>query len=79
MHPEHVLSMRWAQAQTIARQTCGRIFQTGGAPHDALALHGLGVDDRDELDWPRAVDLISHALATTDRTAHDQRQGRMAA
>lgn len=59
--PAHSNSMQWHHAQSIARQTCARVFRDGGQPSDALQEFDLKSSDIG-LGWSRAVELITESL-----------------
>jgi hypothetical protein len=60
--PAHSNSMQWHHAQSIARQTCARVFRDGGQPADALQEFDLKSSDVDKLGWGRTVELITESL-----------------
>ena len=60
--PEHVNGLQWHNAQSIARQTCARVFRDGGQPADALQAFDLNPADAGKLGWGRAVELIAQSL-----------------
>jgi hypothetical protein len=60
--PAHSNSMQWHHAQSIARQTCARVFRDGGQPADALQEFDASVRSADKIGWGRAVELITQSL-----------------
>jgi hypothetical protein len=60
--PAHSNSMQWHHAQSIARQTCARVFRDGGQPADALLEFDLKSSDGSKIGWARAVELITESL-----------------
>jgi hypothetical protein len=57
--PAHVNSLQWHHAQSIARQTCARVFRDGGQPADALQVFDIKLSETRRLGWARAVELIT--------------------
>jgi hypothetical protein len=60
--PSHLNPMQWHQAQAVSRQACARVFRDGGSPSDALASFGL--DEKGDISWEKAVDLIAEEICT---------------
>jgi hypothetical protein len=60
--PPHVNALQWHHAQSIARQTCARVFRDGGQPADALQAFDVKLTETHRLGWSRAVELITEAL-----------------
>jgi hypothetical protein len=60
--PSHINSLQWHHAQSIARQTCARVFRNGGQPADALLEFSLKMTETNKLGWGRAVELITESL-----------------
>jgi hypothetical protein len=60
--PAHSNSMQWHHAQSIARQSCARVFRDGGQPTDALREFDVDVFHTGKLGWGRAVELITDSL-----------------
>jgi hypothetical protein len=60
--PSHVNALQWHHAQSIARQTCARVFRDGGQPADALQSFNLALTETHYLGWGRAVELITESL-----------------
>lgn len=62
MKPRHIHDIQWAEALTIARQNCARIFRDGGTPADALAAFGIFHASAATLDWSDGVEVIAAYL-----------------
>jgi hypothetical protein len=60
--PGHINALQWDHAQSIARQTCARIFREGGQPEDALQEFDLKSSQTSKLGWGRAVELITESM-----------------
>jgi hypothetical protein len=60
--PAHTHALQWHHAQSIARQTCARVFRDGGQPADALQAFNLKLTETQKLGWGRAVELITDSL-----------------
>jgi hypothetical protein len=60
--PVHVNALQWHHAQSIARQTCARMFRDGGQPADAVQSFNIALTETQQLDWGRAVELITESL-----------------
>ena len=60
--PAHANAMQWHHAQSLARQTCARVFRDGGQPVDALREFNVTLSDTRKLGWGRAVEVISESL-----------------
>jgi hypothetical protein len=60
--PVHVNALQWHHAQSIARQSCARVFRDGGQPADALQTFNLPLTGTHKLGWGRAVELITESL-----------------
>lgn len=69
MAPDHVSTMHWDHAVSIARQTCARLFRDGAAPADALQAFGINPPEGDNLDWSRAIDRIAEVICANERSA----------
>lgn len=62
MKPHNIHPLQWAEAVTVARQSCASIFRDGGTPNDALVAFGLGRNRTVPPDWSRAVEVIAEKL-----------------
>jgi hypothetical protein len=60
--PAHSNSMQWHYTQSIARETCARVFREGGLPADALQEFDIKSSETSKLGWGRAVELITESL-----------------
>jgi hypothetical protein len=60
--PAHINSLQWHHAQSIARQSCARVFRDGGHPADALQEFNVKLTETKRLGWGRAVELITESL-----------------
>jgi hypothetical protein len=60
--PAHINALQRHHAQSIARQTCARVFRDGGQPADALQTFNLKLTETQKLGWGRAVELITDSL-----------------
>jgi hypothetical protein len=69
MRPSHINPVQWTEAAGMARQSCARIFRSGGTPADAMRAFGLGAGIANAADWVKAVETITHALCTPMRRA----------
>ena len=62
MNPDHINTLQWHQATSIARQSCARFFRDGGTPADALSAFGLKPGQSGAADWSKAVEAIAEVL-----------------
>lgn len=68
MNPDHINTLQWHQATSIARQSCARFFRDGGTPSDAMRAFGLEAARVNSADWSKAVEAIAEVLCATPQS-----------